>query len=141
MVRRRIDVLLVAFAILVVIPALSSAQMVGPCREDIQRLCKDMGPGGVAGCLHQHASELSPACKARLAEVKERVQQRRAQLKQACQGDVEKYCSKIQPGNLRLAQCLREHQEQISPGCKAALAERPAHKGGTPAPPGATPQH
>lgn len=139
MVVRRTGVLLVAFAILLAIPRLSLAQTGGPCHDDIQRLCKDAGPGGVPGCLHQHASELSPACKARIGEAKERAQKRRAELKQACQGDLEKYCSKTEPGKLRIAQCLRANEAQLSPGCKAVLAERPARKGGTPAAPAAAP--
>lgn len=131
--RRQSGVLFVLSAILLMIPGLSRAQMVGPCREDMQRLCKDVGPAGLRDCMRQHASELSPACKARMAEVKERVQQHAAALKQACQGDVEKYCSKTQPGKLRIAQCLHEHEAELSPGCTAAMAEHPARKRATPA--------
>jgi hypothetical protein len=133
MMRRQSGTLFVVCAILLAIPSVSLAQAGGRCRDDIQRFCKDVGRAGLHDCMQQHASELSPACKARMAEVKERVQQHAAALKQACQGDIEKYCSQAPPGKLRVPQCLNEHEAQLSPGCTAAMAERPAvHKGATP---------
>jgi cysteine rich repeat protein len=137
MMHRRTGTLLVVCAILLAIPTISSAQAGGPCRDDIQRLCKNAGPAGVRGCMREHASELSPACKARLAEVKERMKQHAAALKQACQGDIEKYCSQVPPGPLRVAQCLHDHEAQLSKGCTTAMAQRPGHMGATP-PPSAT---
>jgi hypothetical protein len=132
MMHRRTGTLFVVCATLLAIPSVSSAQAVGPCREDIQRLCKDAGPAGVRDCMRQHASELSPACKARLAEARERIKQHAAVLKQACQGDIEKYCSKVPTGGLRIAQCLHEHEAQLSSGCTAAMAQRPVRAGATP---------
>jgi hypothetical protein len=43
-------------------------------------------------------------------------------LREACQADTEKLCPGTQPGGGRLLQCLRGKQDQISEGCKSALA-------------------
>lgn len=42
-------------------------------------------------------------------------------LRAACQTDLDKFCADIQ-GHGRF-QCLREHQDQVSDGCKAALSQ------------------
>ena len=43
-------------------------------------------------------------------------------MRQACSADLEKLCPGVQPGGGRIGQCLREHQDQVSEGCKSALA-------------------
>ena len=43
----------------------------------------------------------------------------------ACRQDVEKLCPGVQPGEGRIAACLREKRKEISDPCKSALkAER-----------------
>jgi hypothetical protein len=41
----------------------------------------------------------------------------------ACQGDVKKLCPGVQPGGGRLIACLKEHQDEVSDGCKEAIAK------------------
>jgi hypothetical protein len=41
----------------------------------------------------------------------------------ACQNDVQTLCAGVQPGGGRIAQCLKAHADQVSQGCKTALAE------------------
>jgi hypothetical protein len=40
-----------------------------------------------------------------------------------CSGDVEKFCQGIQQGEGRIAKCLAQHKEELSPDCKARLGE------------------
>jgi len=42
----------------------------GACKQDVQRLCKDIQPGGgrIINCLRDHQSELSDACYDQLAK-------------------------------------------------------------------------
>lgn len=39
----------------------------------------------------------------------------------ACLADYAQFCKGIQPGQGRVLACLREHQDQLSPGCKSSL--------------------
>jgi hypothetical protein len=41
----------------------------------------------------------------------------------ACRADVEKLCKGIQPGGGRIATCLKQHESELSPGCREAVAE------------------
>jgi CelD/BcsL family acetyltransferase involved in cellulose biosynthesis len=41
----------------------------------------------------------------------------------ACEGDIKKACANIQPGNNRIAACVKEHLTDLSDVCKARLAE------------------
>jgi hypothetical protein len=104
--------------------AASAQEGRGPCREDAARLCKDVQPGGgrIIQCLKQHENELSAACKERIAQAKEKIQE----VQQACQGDVDAYCKGVQPGGGRIIQCLKQHEGQLSPGCKEKIAQAKA---------------
>ena len=42
---------------------------------------------------------------------------------QACAGDIKTYCSGVQQGEGRVAQCLRSHKDQLSPGCQRGMAQ------------------
>lgn len=43
---------------------------------------------------------------------------------EACKADVEKLCPGVQPGEGRIAACLRGKHRQLSDGCKTALKEQ-----------------
>jgi len=38
-----------------------------------------------------------------------------------CKADVQKFCSEVKPGGGRIIECLKEHENDLSPQCKAAL--------------------
>jgi hypothetical protein len=42
-----------------------------------------------------------------------------AQYDNPCAGDIERFCSNIQPGMGRIADCLEQNKDQLSPDCKA----------------------
>jgi hypothetical protein len=53
---------------------------------------------------------------------------------QTCQSDLRRFCSNVQPGDGRIAQCVRSHFRELSPGCSQALrAARSAREGTNPA--------
>jgi len=93
-----------------------------PCRDDAARLCQGVQPGEgrIAQCLKQHANELSPACKNNIAKMKEEIKE----AKEACKGDAKKLCEGIKPGGGKIAQCLKQHESELSPACKAQM-EKP----------------
>jgi hypothetical protein len=41
----------------------------------------------------------------------------------ACQCDVQQFCEDINPGGGRLAQCLKQHESELSSTCKAEFAQ------------------
>ncbi|MGA7486551.1 MAG: cysteine rich repeat-containing protein [Xanthobacteraceae bacterium] len=41
----------------------------------------------------------------------------------ACAADIKNFCANIEPGNLRIATCVKEHLADLSDVCKARLAE------------------
>ncbi len=41
----------------------------------------------------------------------------------ACRADAQKLCKGVEPGQGRIAQCLKEHEAQVSAECKARIAK------------------
>lgn len=93
----------------------------GPCAGDIAKYCKDVKPGGgrLAKCLKDNEKQLSPACKASIEESKKRVKEAH----QACADDVQNHCKDVKPGQGRIVRCLKEHEKELSPECRAKLTE------------------
>jgi hypothetical protein len=94
-----------------------------PCRADIEKFCADVsrGGGGIAKCLREHYSDLSPECKARGQELHERTREAH----EACREGISKYCKDIQPGGGRIVGCLKEHDTDLSSDCRDALKPAP----------------
>lgn len=86
------------------------------CSEEIAKYCKGIKPGGgrLLVCLKEHEKDLTSACREKLAEIEKRLEE----AKQICAADTEKFCKGIQPGEGRIAKCLKEHIQDISPGCR-----------------------
>lgn len=40
----------------------------------------------------------------------------------ACRADVEKLCKGVRPGGGRIAMCMKQHEAELSPGCREAIA-------------------
>ncbi len=116
------------FAVVVAVLCLSPwavsgafAQSAHPCADDAKKFCKDVAPGGgrLARCLKEHVNELSSACKERIAEVKQKARE----FHQACEDDVMRLCKGITPGRGRILQCLKDHENELSPECKAKMTQ------------------
>ncbi|MBI4057045.1 MAG: hypothetical protein HY399_05795 [Elusimicrobia bacterium] len=92
----------------------------GPCAEDMKKFCKDVPPGGgrILKCLKEHQAELSQACKEKGKEFKKKFKERMEEVREACQADVKKFCQGIQPGEGRLAGCLKQHEAELSESCR-----------------------
>lgn len=42
---------------------------------------------------------------------------------QVCKPDIEKFCANVPQGEGRIAQCLRGHQQQLSPACQHGMMQ------------------
>jgi hypothetical protein len=106
----------------------SAEETARPCRDDAAKLCKGVQPGGgaILKCLKSHESELSPACKDNMAKAKEEIKE----AKEACEGDAKKLCEGIKPGGGRIIQCLKQHESELSPSCKAEMNKPKGKKKG-----------
>ncbi len=106
------------------------------CAEEIEQYCKDVKPGGgrLLACLKEHESDLSPTCREKVAELEKMIKE----AVQTCAADIERYCKGIQPGEGRIAKCLKEHIEEISPDCREKVhgirKMEPANKASGPQP-------
>ena len=47
-----------------------------------------------------------------------------AQGRGPCAEDAAKYCKDVQPGQGRMAQCLKEHENELSAACKEHIVQR-----------------
>jgi len=50
-------------------------------------------------------------------------QQAMADARAACGTDIQKLCTGVQPGGGRILACLKQHKDQVSDGCKRAVAK------------------
>jgi hypothetical protein len=50
-------------------------------------------------------------------------QQAVADARTACETDIQKLCTGVQPGGGRILTCLKQHKDQVSDGCKQAVAK------------------
>ena len=66
-------------------------------------------------CLAEHNDKLSSACRAKISE---------AQSHHPCMKDMERLCKDVQAGQGRMAECMKKHEAQLSPECKARHAQR-----------------
>lgn len=97
-------------------------QATNPCRNDAETLCPGVTPGEgrIIKCLRENKDKLSPECKAQHEKMKEAA----AEMKDACQSDVQKFCSETPHGRGRVLKCLRKHKDEISEACKTEMKEK-----------------
>jgi hypothetical protein len=104
----------------------------GPCYEDVQKLCKDVKPGGgrIATCLKEHEGELAPGCRDLHQFMKDRI----TKFYDACETDIQKFCKDTEPGGGRVVACLKSKLAELSPTCKTEFqTSRPAEAQPAPA--------
>ena len=111
-------------------PAQPSA---GACHADVQRFCADAKgtPGGVATCLREHRDELSEACRNQVTGRRGKMRGELQRIRTACQDEIARSCARFTPGERGLVRCLRQHDAELSDGCRKALPERRG-RGGPP---------
>ena len=87
---------------------------VGACAADIKKVCANIDPGNlrIATCVKEHLTDLSDACKARLAEV--------AAAGKTCRTEVEKQCGTKTRRTQKVA-CIKDALTNLGDECKAAI--------------------
>lgn len=85
----------------------ADAPAASACRDDMQKLCATVQPGGgrAMACLKQHEGDLSATCKAALPTL----EQCRQELQALCGADA---------GPRELRSCLRSNAGKLSAECR-----------------------
>ncbi len=124
--------LLLACTLLPLAHAIARGELATACHDDVQQLCAGVAPGGgrIAGCLREHATKVSPACKQAIAKAKARGG--RGAAGAACKDDVARLCPDATGNRDALRQCLRAHAGELSDGCRTALATARQQRRGEP---------
>jgi hypothetical protein len=91
----------------------------GACKADIEKYCKDIKPGGgrIWVCLKSNGDRLSQECANHMALAQEKSRE----FRQACRGDVEKFCKDVAAGKGRIVSCLKSHETELSGACAAVF--------------------
>ncbi len=94
------------------------------CKADTEKFCKDIKPGGgrIIACLKAHAPDLSPGCAAAFTEKKGEAMAAMVD----CKPDTAKFCPGVKPGEGRIMMCLKAHEVELTPACKAHFGPKPA---------------
>ncbi|MGZ3578458.1 MAG: cysteine rich repeat-containing protein [Syntrophales bacterium] len=87
----------------------------GACKADIEKFCKDIKPGGgrIWVCLKSNGDRLSQECANQMALAREKSRE----FRQACKGDVEKFCKGMAAGKGGIVSCLKSHEAELSDAC------------------------
>jgi hypothetical protein len=98
------------------------------CKAELESYCKDVTPGEgrVLSCLYAYEDKLSGRCEYALYDAAaqlERAIGALTYLANECKADLQQHCSQIEPGQGRLAICLKKNEQQMSARCQQAMKD------------------
>lgn len=101
-------------------------QVLEGCASELETHCAAVTPGEgrLLACLYAHGDKLSGQCEFALYDAAVRLERAISALTYVaseCRADIESLCSGVQMGEGRIAQCLSDHQSDLSATCKRAL--------------------
>jgi len=98
------------------------------CNKELTTFCKGVpaGEGRILACLYAFEDKVSDKCIEAVYDAAVQLEQAVAALKFAagqCQGDLQKFCADVKPGQGRGLACLDKHDKDVSAQCKDALKQ------------------
>jgi hypothetical protein len=101
-------------------------QVLKGCDAELVKYCAEVTPGAgrLLACLYAHEDKLSGQCDYALYDAAVRLERAIntiAYVASECRAEIEAHCANVQPGEGRIAQCLKDNASQLSPGCDQAL--------------------
>jgi hypothetical protein len=98
------------------------------CKVELESYCKAVTPGEgrVLACLYAHEDKLSGRCEYALYDAAAQLEHAigaLTYLANECKTDMQQHCSNIEPGEGRLAMCLKKNEQQVSARCQQAMKD------------------
>ena len=98
------------------------------CNTELARFCAEVTPeeGRLLACLYAHGDKLSKQCDYALYTAAARLERAISAITYVaseCRAELEAHCAEVDVGEGRVAQCLKDHASELSPGCDLALTE------------------
>jgi hypothetical protein len=112
-------------------PAMQSelgAQVLDGCNRELAQYCAEVTPGEgrLLACLYAYGDKLSGQCEFALYDAAVRLERAIdaiVYVASECRAELETHCANVEVGEGRVAQCLKDHASELSPGCNQALTD------------------
>lgn len=104
------------------------AQVLEGCSSELTQYCAEVTPGEgrLLACLYAHGDKLSGQCDYALYNAAARLERAISAITYVateCRTELETHCAGVEVGEGRVAQCLKDHASELSPGCDQALTD------------------
>ncbi|MCX5795350.1 MAG: hypothetical protein NTY77_07655 [Elusimicrobia bacterium] len=92
------------------------------CKAVIEQSCRyvPLFADAILNCLQEHEAELVDPCKS----LRDKALKPSRFVAAACQSDFKKFCKDLPMNGFRIAQCLQEHEAELSKPCLAGAPEK-----------------
>ena len=104
------------------------AQVLEGCESELVQYCAEVTPGEgrLLACLYAYGDKLSGQCEFALYDAAVRLERAIdaiVYVASECRAELETHCANVEVGEGRVAQCLKDHASDLSPGCNQALTD------------------
>jgi hypothetical protein len=101
-------------------------QVIDGCSSELAQYCAEVTPGEgrLLACLFAYEDKLSGQCEFALYDAAVRLERAINTITYVateCRAELESHCAAVELGEGRVAQCLKDHESELSPGCDRAL--------------------
>jgi hypothetical protein len=98
------------------------------CSSELTQYCAEVTPGEgrLLACLYAYEDKLSGQCEHALYDAAARLERAIGSITYVaneCRSELETHCAGVEVGDGRVAQCLKDHAAELSPGCDQALTD------------------
>ena len=98
------------------------------CKKELASYCKDVTPGEgrLLACLYAFENKLSGRCDYALYDAADQLEQavdKVSFVAGECANDLQKHCSDVPPGEMRLANCLKKNKKKLDERCSKAIKD------------------
>ncbi|MGH6897126.1 MAG: cysteine rich repeat-containing protein [Geminicoccaceae bacterium] len=103
-------------------------QVLEGCSSELTQYCAEVTPGEgrLLACLYAYEDKLSGQCELALYDAAARLERAIGAITYVaneCRSELETHCTGVEVGEGRVAQCLKDHAAELSPGCDQALTD------------------